>query len=172
MRMKILLSLFGILIFFSSCTVTQITESEYLLNDNLVEIINTFKSEKSIFSSPIATKNDNVIIGGHDKNVYFFNKSGNLISKFETDSWVHASPSIMLDGSIAIGSYDGNIYFFDENGNLINTIKPDAGSMFTSVVELPNRLLMFGSNKKGIVFFDQKDSTTNIFPVKKWSTLR
>lgn len=165
-RQLIFFALF-IFIFFS-CSTNQLLEYELNTVVKYVHSINTFKSSKSIFSSPIATKNNNVVIGGHDRNIYFFNKNGELIKTHKTDGWVHASPSLLKDGTIAIGSYDGYIYFFDENGELQNKIKPASGSMFTSIIELPNHLLVFGSNKKGIIFYNQKDSTTHIYPVKKW----
>jgi len=133
-----------------------------------VEPISSFKSPKPIFSSPVSTKNEVVVIGSHDKNIYFFDKKGNLISKYKTDGWVHASPSILTDGTIAVGSYDGHIYFFNENGELKTKIKPGSGSLFTSIIELPNRLLVFGSNRKGVIFYNRKDSTIHTYPVKRW----
>jgi len=81
---------------------------------------------------------------------------------------VNASPSILSDSSVAIGSYDGYIYFFDPDGQLEKKIRPGCGSMFTSIIELSTRLLVFGTNKKGVIFFNREDSTTKIHPIKRW----
>ena len=155
------------LIFIYLIPQTSYSEEPSLLSE-YIRVIKTFKTEKAIFSSPVATWNDNVIVGSHDKNIYFFTKDGKLITKFQTQGWVHASPSMLSDSSIAIGSYDGFIYFFNENGELQNKIKPGSGSLFTSIVELPNRLLVFGTNKKGIIFLNKEDSTSHIYPIRKW----
>ena len=127
----------------------QLFAGDPILFNEQIEVINFYKADKAIFSSPISTYNDDVIVGSHDKNIYFFDKKGNLKKTYETNGWVHASPSILTDSSIAIGSYDGYIYFFDSEGRFQNKIKPGSGSVFTSIIELPNRLLVFGSNKKG-----------------------
>jgi outer membrane protein assembly factor BamB len=168
MKVRHLHFLYVLITVLSSCSVDFLTEHDLSLASNHVESINLFKSSKSFFSSPIATKNNHVVIGGHDRSIYFFNETGELLSSYKTDGWVHASPSLLKDGTVAIGSYDGYIYFFSENGELKNRIKPGSGSVFTSIIELPNRLLVFGSNKRGIVFFNQHDSTSHIYPVKKW----
>jgi len=152
-----------------ACLIPQhVLSDEPLLFQDYIQSIKIIKLEKAIFSSPAATWNDHVIVGSHDKCIYFFNKKGDLIKKFETRGWVHASPTILPDSSIAIGSYDGYIYFFNTMGELKEKIKPAKGSLFTSVIDFHSRFLVYGSNKKGIVFFNKEDSTSHIYPVKRW----
>ena len=135
------------------------SSEEPLLNSKFINVISSYKTGKAIFSSPVSTYNNNVVVGSHDKSIYFFNSSGILINKYKTDGWVHASPSVLSDSSVAIGSYDGFIYFFDQNGKLRNKVKPGGGALFTSIIELTNRLLVFGTNKKGVIFYNREDST-------------
>lgn len=142
--------------------------AEPLLNSKFINVISSFKTGKAIFSSPVSTYNNNVVVGSHDKNIYFFNSSGILIKQHKTGGWVHASPSVLSDSSVAIGSYDGFIYFFDQNGELKQKIEPRCGSMFTSIIELTSRLLVFGTNKKGVIFYNREDSTIIIHPIKRW----
>ena len=130
---------YSFILFLNFVISNSLYSNERIPVSNFIQVINTFKTDKAIFSSPIATFNDNVIVGSHDKCVYFFSKTGNLLKKYKTDGWVHASPSVLSDSSIAIGSYDGNIYFFNERGNLKRKIKLGCGSVFTSIVELPNK---------------------------------
>src|SRR3989339_842650 len=93
----------------------------------------TFLTNGAIYSSPVATANDHVVLGSHNKKIYFFDGQGKLLNTFKTKGWIHATPKGLKDNTISLRSYDGFIYFFDNLGNLIRKIKP-GGSIFTDQV--------------------------------------
>ena len=112
-----------------------------------VKLINKFETSGNLYSSPVVTSNDIVVFGGHDKHIYFFDRTKQLIKSFKTKGWIHASPMVMSNGNIILGSYDKNMYVFSPKGDLIDKFKP-GGRIFSKVLELSPSRVVFGSNKK------------------------
>ncbi len=108
------------------------------------EIINQYQAKAAFYGTPLVTKNL-VVIGCHDKNIYFFNHQGKLLKSFKTNGIVHATASELKNGNIVIGSYDRHLYFFNAEGDFIKRIKI-GGKIFTNIVESQNGDLIFGCN--------------------------
>ncbi|MCG8700749.1 MAG: hypothetical protein MI922_22035 [Bacteroidales bacterium] len=120
-----------------------------------LSLLNKIETSGKIFSSPVCTPDKYVVVGSHDKNVYFFDRVGNLVNKYATNGWIHASPSVISDSIVAIGSYDKNLYFFNTRGTLIEAVKT-AGRIFTEVSQFSNGTLVYGLNK-AIHFYNPLD---------------
>ncbi len=108
------------------------------------EIINQHQAKAAFYGTPLVTEQF-VVIGCHDKNIYFFNHQGKLLKIYRTNGIVHATASELKNGNIVIGSYDKHLYFFNAEGNFIKRIKI-GGKIFTNVVENGNGDLIFGCN--------------------------
>jgi WD40 repeat protein len=68
-----------------------------------------YKTADNVDSFVISSDGDYIVAGSGDKNVYFFDKDGNLLWKYKTGSWVE-SVAISSDGSyIVAGSCNGNV---------------------------------------------------------------
>jgi outer membrane protein assembly factor BamB len=119
----------------------------------------------AIFSSLAKTLNNNVIIGSHNKHVYFFNENGKLINTFKAGGWFHSTPKLLSNNTIGLGCYDGFFYFFDQMGNMLSKIKP-GGSIFTEPVETGD-LLAFGTNRGKVIFYDKGNEKFSYLKVKK-----
>ena len=63
---------------------------------------------------------------------------------------------VMSNGNVIIGSYDKNMYVFDGKGELLEKFRP-GGRIFSKVLELESDRVVFGSNKRGLIFYNLKD---------------
>ncbi|MFW5767635.1 MAG: hypothetical protein ACOCXO_04620, partial [Bacteroidota bacterium] len=115
------------------------------------ELMNTFEADAAFYGTPLVT-DTSVVIGSHDKYVYFFNHQGELMRRFETGSFVHATASQLEDGRVVIGSYDRYLYFFTPDGHFLQK-RRIGGRIFTNVVENMDGRLVFGCNNS-LVFLN------------------
>ena len=130
-----------------------------------IQLINKIKTKGAIYSSPICTPDTHVVVGSHDKNIYFMDRFGNLVTKFKTGGWVHATPSIVYDSLVVIGSYDKNLYFFNTKGMLIKSVQ-NIGRIFTQVCEFSNGALVYGVSKT-IQFYHPEEKFESSIQLKK-----
>jgi len=109
--------LFSFLLAFSSIVLQALYGQE-------VKLVKKYKTNSRLYSSPIVNANDDVIFGGHDKNIYFFNKQKELVSTYKTDGWIHSTPTLLSNNTFIVGSYDKFIYTFSPSGELLNKFQP------------------------------------------------
>jgi outer membrane protein assembly factor BamB len=136
---------------------------ESIINSNGLHTLNHLNG--AVFSSLAKTLNNNVMVGSHNKHVYFFNENGKLINNFKAGGWFHSTPKLFKNNTIGLGCYDGFFYFFDQMGNMITKIRP-GGFIFTEPVEIGD-LLIFGSNRGKVIFYDRADGKFTYEKVKK-----
>lgn len=150
-----------LLSFFTFCLQAEdkLENTTYVPQPVVVDINGTF------YSTPIKTSDDNIVIASHNKHLYFFDRSGNLVNSYKTNGWVHATPTELADSIVGIGSYDGYFYFFDNKGNYQSKIKP-GGFIFTEPVEIGNHIA-FGNNKGKVVFYDRQHDELSHLKIKR-----
>ena len=76
------------------------------------------ETKSNLYSSPVATNDDNIIFAGHDKNVYFFDKRG--------DAYLYASGGPYFAASFRGIQYDKYAvdYFLDDTDGYIDMYNP------------------------------------------------
>jgi outer membrane protein assembly factor BamB len=152
-----------LLLLFCVFQVTQGTEQDsvsVVQSEYSISTANHYKAEASFYGSPLVTEKL-IVIGNHDKHVYFFNHDGELLHKFKTEGFIHATAEQLSNGNIVIGSYDRHLYFFDENGNYLKRLKL-GGRIFTNVVETIQGELAFGLNNSIIILDEINESIQKI----------
>jgi outer membrane protein assembly factor BamB len=155
--MRILLTILLIIVFG-----TSFSQKNFIPSNGTITSIHL---KGPFFSSLAKTIDNNVIVSSHNKHVYFFNQTGKLINTFKGGGWFHSTPKLLSNSTVGLGCYDGFFYFFDNCGNLLSKIKP-GGSIFTEPVEDGN-ILIFGSNRGRVVFYDEMDGLITYEKVKK-----
>jgi outer membrane protein assembly factor BamB len=128
--------------------------------------IKHYQADAAFFGSPQVTEKT-VLIGNHDKHVYFFSHDGELLNAYKTGGWIHATPSQLKNGQIAIGSYDRFLYFFTPDGKFLDKLRI-GGRIFTNIVENIDEKLIFGCNNSLVSLdFDTKE----FIKINTWNLL-
>ena len=140
-----------------TCLILAFGVNTLWASKNEITQINHFQAESAFYGTPLVTDNL-IVIGNHDKNIYFFKHNGELLKKYETKSYVHATATELSNGNIAIGSYDKHLYIFNKDAELLDKIKTK-GRIFTNVVENDNNELVFGCNNS-ILFYNLESKKT------------
>ncbi|MFO7789031.1 MAG: hypothetical protein R6V32_00535 [Bacteroidales bacterium] len=128
--------------------------------------IRGYNAGATFYGSPLVTSKS-VVIGNHDKHVYFFNHEGELLNKFKTDGFVHATPSQLDNGQVVIGSYDRFLYFFTPEGRFLEK-RRIGGRIFTNIVQSIDDKLIFGCNNS-LVSMDIE--TKDFIKKRTWNLL-
>ena len=155
MRYRLCICAFLYVFFF--CAETK-SENSVVPKPIVIDVKGTF------YSSPRRTSDNHIVIASHNKQVYFFDRTGNLLNSYKTNGWVHATPSELSNGAIAIGSYDRHFYFFDKDGNFQNRIKP-GGFVFTNPVEIGD-YIAFGNEKGQVVFYNRENDDLSYLKIR------
>ncbi|MFZ4713395.1 MAG: PQQ-binding-like beta-propeller repeat protein [Bacteriovoracaceae bacterium] len=119
-----------------------------------IQLIQKFKTNSKVISSPVATKDGTVIVGSHLGVVYIFSPEMRLISKFSSKDWIHGSPKVSKNNLMTIPSYDGSLYYFDLEGKMVKSVAP-GGSIFSSTAELPDGTTLIGSDDGNLYFISE-----------------
>ena len=81
------------------------------------ELLWTFPTDRSIRTSPIMDKNDNIYFGGMDNYFYSIFPNGSLRWKYNTKDWVWSNIAL-YNNTVFFGSNNGFLYCFYLNGTL------------------------------------------------------
>lgn len=146
------------LLFIANCQLSIAQNSNYAVQQ-------TIPIRGAVYSSLLATENNNVVIGSHKSRIYFFNNLGEKLQEFHTKMWVHATPSIVNDSLVSLASYDGRVYFFNENGVLKRSIKP-GGRVFTNLAQVDSSTAVYGTERRKIVFYNLLNNSSQVFKTK------
>ncbi|MDA3820959.1 MAG: hypothetical protein PF590_10935 [Candidatus Delongbacteria bacterium] len=159
--MKIALKKYGLI-----CLICLISTQVLHAQNWFFQEIKHYQADGAFFGSPLVTERS-VIIGSHDKHIYFFSHEGELLHAYKTGGWIHATPSQLENGQVVVGSYDRNLYFFTPAGKCLDKLRI-GGRIFTNIVENIDEKLIFGCNNSLVsVDFETKE----FIKKKTWSLL-
>jgi len=108
-----------------------------------------------VASSPLITKDGNIVAGCNDHFVYCFDSNGNVKWKYETGDKVFSSPAEDKEGNIYIGSEDFYFYSLDSNGKF--RWKYKAENKFFSSPAISDKAVVYVGNDDNHLYAFQRD---------------
>ncbi|MDA3867831.1 MAG: PQQ-binding-like beta-propeller repeat protein [Salinivirgaceae bacterium] len=105
---------------------------------------------KKLAHGGITVRDNEVISGTHNNQIYILDEKGKLKKSIATENWVvHSQPAILKNGMLAVGSYDKNLYIFDTKKDTLKKVKV-GGKIHGSPIQLNDGTIVFGSTDKYI----------------------
>lgn len=105
----------------------------------------TYSCYAPVDSSPVITKNGNVIVGSNDQNLYCLSSSGKLVWKYHTDGPVISSGAIDPKDNVIFASGDGYLYKLNPEGRFMWKTKL-GGEIFSSPLVNKDMEIIIGAN--------------------------
>lgn len=99
-----------------------------------------------------------VLVGSHDKQMYFFSTEGKLMNTFVVDEKVETTP-IVVDNKIVFGTVEGNTHAYDHEGQRLWTVstKKKISANITRSTDLNGDDLVFVPSEDNAVYALTKD---------------
>ncbi len=127
----------------------------YNVKNNITKI---YRTTKLMHGSPLVLSNGNIVIGGNNKKLLYFDENLNLINKYKAEGWfMHSQPLELSNGNIIAGSYDDCMHFVSPYGEPIAKFKTQ-GKIHASPVETCAGKIVFGSFD-GYIYILNEDGT-------------